>query len=135
SQGCNVMLDTRDNVVVRVRPRPNLDVNRHFICDHGRMHYRWMNRGDRIEAPLVREGGRHLATDWEPALARLAQLAAKGGKTVILASASASFESLAQLRALVGKASLTTAVQLLLADEEQPLQGVPGLALRRERAP
>ena len=134
SQGCNVMLDTRDNVVVRVRPRPNLDVNRHFICDHGRMHYRWMNRGDRIEAPLVREGGRHLATDWEPALARLAQLAARGGNTVILASGSASFESLAQLRALVGKATLTTGVQLLLADDEQPLPGVPGLALRHERA-
>src|SRR5437763_996133 len=52
SQGCNVTLDTRDNVVVRVRPRPNLLVNRYFICDHGRMNYRWMNRGDRIAAAL-----------------------------------------------------------------------------------
>ncbi|HEY6224571.1 MAG TPA: 2Fe-2S iron-sulfur cluster-binding protein, partial [Gemmatimonadales bacterium] len=32
SQGCNVTLDLRDNTVVRVRPRPNLDVNRYFIC-------------------------------------------------------------------------------------------------------
>src|SRR5207244_2376558 len=53
SQGCNVTLDTRETVVVRVRPRPNLDVNRYFICDHGRMNYRWMNRGERIEAPLA----------------------------------------------------------------------------------
>src|SRR5438132_976792 len=53
SQGCNVTLDTRDDVVVRVRPRPNLEVNRYFICDHGRMNYRWMNRGDRIDAPLA----------------------------------------------------------------------------------
>src|SRR6266545_3835294 len=44
SQGCNITLDTRDEVVVRVRPRPNLDVNRYFICDHGRMHYKWMRR-------------------------------------------------------------------------------------------
>src|SRR5204863_13983 len=57
SQGCNVTLDTRENVVVRVRPRPNLEVNRYFMCDHGRMNYRWMNRGDRIEAPLVRRAG------------------------------------------------------------------------------
>src|SRR5438477_268662 len=56
SQGCNVTLDTRENVIVRVRPRSNLEVNRFFICDHGRMNYRWMNRGDRIEAPLVRRG-------------------------------------------------------------------------------
>src|SRR2546426_575589 len=54
SQGCNVTLDTRDTAIVRVRPRPNLEVNRYFICDHGRMNYRWMNRGDRIEAPLVK---------------------------------------------------------------------------------
>ena len=51
SQGCNILIDTRDAAVVRLRPRPNLEVNRHFICDHGRMNYRWMNRGDRIEAP------------------------------------------------------------------------------------
>ena len=56
TQGCNIMIDTRDDVVVRLRPRPNLEVNRHFICDYGRMNYRWMNRGDRIEAPLVRDG-------------------------------------------------------------------------------
>ena len=51
TQGCNISIDTRDDVVVRLRPRPNLEVNRHFICDYGRMNYRWLNRGDRIEAP------------------------------------------------------------------------------------
>src|SRR6266571_2583875 len=75
SQGCNVTLDTRDDVVVRVRPRPNLEVNRYFICDHGRMNYRWMNRGDRIEAPLVKRAGAELqAVDWDEALARTASL-------------------------------------------------------------
>ena len=74
TQGCNISIDTRDDVVVRIRPRPNLEVNRHFICDYGRMNYRWMNRGDRIEAPLVREGGRHVATDWDTALDRLGQV-------------------------------------------------------------
>ncbi len=135
SQGCNTMIDTRDNVVVRLRPRPNLEVNRHFICDHGRMDYRWMNRGDRIEAPLIREGGRHIATGWEPAVARLAGLVAKGGKTVLLASARASVESLGLLKQLLGKGALTAAVQVPLGEEEAPLQGIPNLALRRERAP
>src|SRR5258708_9262736 len=57
SQGCNITLDTRENVVVRVRPRSNLEVHRYVICGHGRMNYRSMNRGDRIEAPLVRRAG------------------------------------------------------------------------------
>ncbi|HJQ66495.1 MAG TPA: 2Fe-2S iron-sulfur cluster-binding protein, partial [Gemmatimonadales bacterium] len=71
SQGCNITLDLRDATVVRVRPRPNLEVNRYFICDHGRATYRWMNRADRIEAPLVRDGGALRATDWDEALSRV----------------------------------------------------------------
>jgi NADH-quinone oxidoreductase subunit G len=134
SQGCNVMIDTRDNTVVRLRPRPNLDVNRHFICDHGRMNYRWMNRGDRIEAPLLREGSRHVATDWAPALVRLGELAAKGGKAVVLASGNASLEALGMVKALLKGADATLAVQVPVADAEEPLGGVPNLALRRERA-
>jgi len=134
SQGCNVMIDTRDNTVVRLRPRPNLDVNRHFICDHGRMNYRWMNRGDRIEAPLLREGSRHVASDWAPALVRLGELAAKGGKAVVLASGNASLEALGMVKALLKSASATLAVQLPMAESEEPLGGVPNLALRRERA-
>jgi NADH-quinone oxidoreductase subunit G len=129
-------MDTRDNTVVRLRPRPNLDVNRHFMCDHGRMHYRWMNRGDRIEAPLVRDGERHHATDWDQALQRLSTLVGSARRVVLLASGSASLESLGLLRRAVRKATVTAAVQVpLAADPEQPLAGVPNLALRRERAP
>ncbi|HTS89633.1 MAG TPA: 2Fe-2S iron-sulfur cluster-binding protein [Gemmatimonadales bacterium] len=136
SQGCNIMVDTRDNTVVRVRPRANLDVNRHFICDHGRMHYRWMNRGDRIEAPLVAEAGRHLATDWDAAAAGLRELVAKSGRTVVLASAGASLESLGLVARLLARSSPLLAVQIPpVADAEAPLAGVPGLALRTERAP
>ena len=135
SQGCNVTLDTRDSTVVRIRPRPNLDVNRHFICDTGRMHYRWMNRGDRIEAPLVRADGRLGATDWDAALARLAALVREArGQVVILASAGASVESLGLLRKMVDGRAVTAAVRIPIGVEE-PLAGVPNLSLRSERAP
>jgi NADH-quinone oxidoreductase subunit G len=134
SQGCNIMIDTRDNTVVRLRPRPNLEVNRHFICDEGRMNYRWLNRGDRIEAPLVRDGSRHSATDWDVALARLSALAKKGGRAVILASGGASLESLGLVKKLLAGATLTAVVQVPLADREEPLPGVPGLARRKEGA-
>jgi NADH-quinone oxidoreductase subunit G len=135
TQGCNISIDTRDDVVVRLRPRPNLEVNRHFICDYGRMNYRWMNRGDRIEAPLVRDGGRHVATDWDTALARLEQLVrGASGRAVLLASARASTESLGLVRRMLERFDVTAAVQVPLGDEA-PLAGIPNLALRRERAP
>jgi NADH-quinone oxidoreductase subunit G len=135
TQGCNVNIDTRDDVVVRIRPRPNLEVNRHFICDYGRMNYRWMNRGDRVEAPLVRDGGRHVATDWDTALARLDQaLRGASGSAVVLASGRASVESLGLVRRLLDRFDVTAAVQVPLGDEA-PLAGIPNLALRRERVP
>ncbi len=135
TQGCNISVDTRDDVVVRLRPRPNLDVNRHFICDYGRANYRWMNRGDRVEAPLVRDGGRHIATGWDTALDRFGQLLrGTRGPVVILASGRASTESLGLVRHLLDERPGTAVVQVPLG-EEAPLPGVPGLALRRERAP
>src|SRR5205807_9277751 len=102
SQGCNVTLDTRENVVVRVRPRPNLEVNRYFICDHGRMNYRWMNRGDRIEAPLVKRGGELHATDWQDAFERVTTvLRGAGGRGVALGSSRAATEGVVVVRGLV----------------------------------
>jgi NADH-quinone oxidoreductase subunit G len=135
SQGCNVTLDLRDSTVVRVRPRPNLDVNQYFICDHGRANYRWMNRGDRIEAPLVRMNGELVATDWDTALDRVGALArGAGGRAVTLASPRASTEALFLGRRLLSRFDWTGGVQVVMG-EEAPLAGVPNLALRPERAP
>jgi len=135
SQGCNISLDTRDEVVVRVRPRPNLEVNRYFICDHGRMHYRWMNRGDRIEAPLIRSDGDLKAVDWDEALDRVVGiLRGASGKAVALVSAGASSEALVAAKRLLSGFSWTGAFQVVMG-EEAPLAGIPNLALRAERAP
>jgi NADH-quinone oxidoreductase subunit G len=135
TQGCSVTLETRDNTVVRVRPRPNPDVNRHFICDHGRLHYHWMNRADRLETPLVQEGGRLVATDWERALERAAGVL-RAAKTpwVALVSAGASCEALEGMTRLLALGGGAGAFRVA-SGEEAPLAGVPGLALRADRAP
>jgi len=135
SQGCNITVDTRDNVVVRLRPRPNMDVNRHFMCDTGRQDYRWLNRGDRIEAPLLRDGDRLHAVDWDSALDRVADvLKGTSGTAVLLASGKASLESLGLLHLMIDGMDRTAAVHVPLG-EEASLEGIAGLALRRERTP
>jgi NADH-quinone oxidoreductase subunit G len=136
AQGCNVTLDTRANAVVRVRPRPNPEVNRYFMCDHGRREYRWMNRGDRIEAPLVAGADGLAATDWDQALARAAQLIrGAAGRAVVLASPGASTEALFLARRVLGGSAVTAAFRASNVPGEVPLPGVPGLALRSERVP
>ena len=133
TQGCNMAIDTRDEVVVRLRPRPNLEVNRHFLCDTGRSDYRWMNRGDRIEAPLAKNGDRTQATSWETGLARLAALVGESRSVVVLAGGRASCESIGWVMRLVADKSVVAAM-LVPRGEEVPLAAVPNLALRPERA-
>ena len=136
SQGCNVNIDTRSNVVVRLRPRANLKVNQYFMCDHGRLNYRWLNRGDRLEAPLLNADGNLVATDWDHALARAAQIIrGSSGQTVALVSPTASNEALFMLKSLLSESNFTGGFRVERVAEEAPLPGVPNLALRGERAP
>lgn len=135
TQGCNITIDTRDEVVVRLKPRPNLEVNRHFMCDTGRSDYRWMNRGDRVEAPLARTNDRLLPVQWDVALDRFGQLIREAkGNIVLLASGRLSTESLGLLRRVCEGEGVVAAVPVPLGDEA-PLVGVPNLALRAERTP
>jgi NADH-quinone oxidoreductase subunit G len=74
SQGCNIRIDTRDNLVMRLRPRANADVNSYWMCDYGRHRYEWMNVVDRVEAPLVRgDTASCRATSWQKAMLALVE--------------------------------------------------------------
>ncbi|MBP6443168.1 MAG: (2Fe-2S)-binding protein [Gemmatimonadales bacterium] len=134
TQGCNIMVDTRDDAVVRLRPRANLEVNRHFICDTGRSDYRWMNRGDRVEAPMAHDGIRYHATDWPSALEGLAALVRNvDGPVVLLAGGRASVESLGAAMQLLEGHRVTAAMKVPLGPSA-PIGTIPNLALRAERA-
>jgi NADH-quinone oxidoreductase subunit G len=135
TQGCNVMLETRDNQVLRVRPRPNPEVNGYFMCDEGRLGYPWLNRGDRLEAPMVRQDGRLVAVDWDRALERAhALMREASGPWVALVSPGASCEALAEA-ALLLQARGGRGAFRFREGEERPLAGMNDLALRAERAP
>jgi predicted molibdopterin-dependent oxidoreductase YjgC len=100
------------------------------------MEYRWMNRGDRIEAPLVAEGRELVAVSWDHALARAAEaLRGASGKAVALASPRASTEALFLVKKLLSRFQLTSAFRVERVAGEFPLPGVANLALRGERAP
>lgn len=138
SQGCNIQLHVRDNAVQRLRPRPNLEVNGYWMCDYGRHRYEWMNRGDRVEAPMARVGERLKAASWSQVLPQVVQAlrSASGAGVVALASPFHSNEDLGALAALV------TALGggLLLyrsgrAPDEVVCPGFPKLARRRDLAP
>jgi NADH-quinone oxidoreductase subunit G len=132
SQGCNMIVETRDNMVVRLRPRPNDDVNKYFMCDHGRLNYRWMNRQDRVDVPMVRKGSVLAGTDWQLAIDSAAAIL-KGKKAFVLASPMLSNEALYLLSELI-KSSGGSGAYRVEQGEEAPLPGVEDLSLRKDRA-
>jgi NADH-quinone oxidoreductase subunit G len=131
SQGCNMIVETRDNVVVRLRPRANESVNKFFMCDHGRLNYRWLNRQDRVEVPMVRSGGTLATADWDRAVAAAGSLLA-GKRAFVLASPRLPNETLYLLSQIMS-ANGAGAFRVEQG-EEAPLPGVKGLARRKDLA-
>jgi NADH-quinone oxidoreductase subunit G len=132
TQGCNSILETRDNVVVRMRPRSNPDVNQWYLCDEGRLDYRWLSPSARMEAPLVRQSDKLTAVDWEVAI-RAAATMLGGARVVALVSPMLSNESLFAASRVVARTG-GKGVFRVATGPEAPLPGVPDLALRTERA-
>lgn len=136
SQGCNIDLHTRDNLVQRIKPRENLDVNGWWMCDHGRHNYEWMNVQDRIEAPLVRDGSASRASGWKDALKGVLANAEGAGTVKAVASPLASNEDLAALRRLIDALGGGEIVfRSAQAEDEIVLKGFPELARRKDLTP
>ncbi len=132
SQGCNAILETRDNVVVRMRPRANPEVNQNFLCDPGRLNYRWMNRPDRLEMPTILGPAGQTIADWDAAIAGAARVL-RGKRIFVLASPNLSNEALFLLGRLITTSKGKGAFRVPQGPEA-PLPGVPDLALRADRA-
>ncbi len=143
SQGCNIRIDTRDNLVQRLKPRLNSEVNSYWMCDYGRFRYEWFNSRDRIEAPLVREGDRHVATAWQQAVVAIvdalkaagagANGRARAGATAIV-SPFHSNEDIGMVVRLVRQLGGDDVVFRSARGEEIACPGFPKLARRRDLA-
>ncbi len=138
SQGCNVTLQVRDNEVMRLKPRPNDEVNGHWMCDVGRLNYQWINRTGRIEAPLVREGDRLTPMAWTDTMLRVVDAVRSvgqgGGVIRTVVSPFASNEDLGAVRRLAEALGGGSGVFRVETGESVVLPGFPRLALREDRA-
>lgn len=96
--GCNITIGSREGAVYRYEPRENDAVNGPWMCDAGRLNYRWIGREDRLRE--VKVGG--AVSTWETALkevkTRLAS--APSGSVAIVASARQTTEELYLLKKL-----------------------------------
>src|SRR5262245_4357005 len=101
ARGCNVTIGARGGRFLRMTPRENQDVNRGWMCDPGRLGYKFVNSATRVVRPRVREGPAHWRdATWDEAItaaAKALQSAVKGG---VLADAGLTLEELWLLKSL-----------------------------------
>ena len=68
SSGANLVVQVKNNEVLRVVPLENEDVNECWIADRDRFSYEALNSDDRLRAPMIKQGGEWKEVDWQTAL-------------------------------------------------------------------
>jgi len=68
SSGANLIVQVKNNQVMRVVPLENEEVNECWIADRDRFSYEALNGADRLTRPMLKQGGEWKEVDWQTAL-------------------------------------------------------------------
>ena len=68
SSGANLIVQVKNNKVMRVLPFENEQVNECWLADRDRFSYEALNGDDRLKAPMIKHGGEWKTVDWQTAL-------------------------------------------------------------------
>ncbi|WP_096698688.1 NADH-quinone oxidoreductase subunit NuoG [Polaromonas sp. AER18D-145] len=68
STGANLIVQVKNNRVMRVVPLENEDVNECWLADRDRFSYEALNSDERLTTPMLKQGGQWKAVDWQTAL-------------------------------------------------------------------
>src|SRR5436190_22076552 len=104
--GCNIVIGSREEKIYRYEPRENDAVNACWMCDYGRLNYKWIGRPDRliqVEIKSARGGVERVA--WGATLKEISTKlkSAAAGSIAIVASARQTNEELYLLSKLAKK--------------------------------
>jgi len=124
--GCNIVVGSREDQVYRYEPRENDAVNSCWMCDAGRLNYKWIGREDRLTEVRIKGERGTWATALKEISARLKR--ASVGTVAIIASARQTNEELFLLKKLaIELGALTDSVprpvagdQLLVSTDGNP---------------
>ena len=150
--GCNIVIGSRENKIYRYTPRENEAVNGCWMCDYGRLNFKWIERADRLnEVSRKRADGGRERTTWGAALKEISEKLKQAiqGSVAIIASSRQSNEELYLLAKLAKRlGALTDSIprrgesdKLLLNADRHPnstgakltgfLSAAPGSNLKR----
>lgn len=109
SRGCSMEIQSKHDKIYRMRPRHNPEVNGYWMCDEGRLNYKFVNE-NRIDRPLCGSDEGAQTVSFEEALGNMRITLGfeptgrvdgpSSVKTVVLASATCTLEEMYQAKRL-----------------------------------
>jgi NADH-quinone oxidoreductase subunit G len=79
--GCNILIGSREEKIYRYTPRENDAVNGPWMCDAGRLNYKWIGREDRLKDVLVHDVGQASRLSYTKQLGRLRLVKSPGSSS------------------------------------------------------
>src|SRR5205085_11020394 len=70
--GCNTIIGSREDIVYRQTPRQNDHVNSCWMCDYGRLNFKYLEADNRLLGPRISNGIELVSTDWKNAISQAA---------------------------------------------------------------
>src|SRR6185369_7989094 len=97
--GCNIVIGSRENVIYRITPRENNDVNSVWLPDSHRLNFKYLTREDRLTSPRVKGE----PVEWRTAIAIAGEMlkAHSADRIALLASARSTNEELWLVKRLI----------------------------------
>jgi NADH-quinone oxidoreductase subunit G len=137
STGANLVVQVKNNRVMRVLPFENESINECWISDKDRFSYEGLNSADRLTQPMIKQGGQWIETDWQTALEYVVKgikgISDQHGENAIaaLASPHASVEELYLLKQLANAIGTPNVdFRLRQSDFSAPVTGAPWLGTK-----
>jgi NADH-quinone oxidoreductase subunit G len=128
--GANLVVQVKQNQVMRVLPLENDEINECWIADRDRFSYEALNGDERLTAPMLKQGGQWQEVDWQVALEYVAnglkQIAQDHGPSSIgtLASPHSTLEELYLAGLLMRRLGSDNIDHRLRSAQFAPAQGV-----------
>ncbi|KVR06315.1 NADH dehydrogenase [Burkholderia ubonensis] len=136
SVGANLVVQVKNNRVMRVLPFENEAINECWISDKDRFSYEGLNSDERLTKPMLKQGGQWIETDWQTALEYVAKglkgISADHGANALamLASAHSTAEELFLVKQLANELKTPNVdFRLRQLDFSAPVHGAPWLGM------
>ncbi len=113
STGANLIVQVKNNKVMRVVPFENEEVNECWIADRDRFSYEALNSDERLTSPMLKQGGEWKSVDWQTAL----EYVANGLKQIKSTHGAASIGTLASPHSTLEELHLAAALTRALGSE------------------